>query len=138
MINLFLRFTDQAAWRDYATSAGILTQVEQPVLDEDGNETEELETVESWNYSGLNYAISDIGILYNEDGEYNDKGELVKAPTAKDGWHVNWKANEFPDGIIAFEVMPKDVKRVWSGDPVEFSARMSARSASAGEYGLPE
>ena len=34
-LNLFLRFTDEAAWRAYATTTGILSEVEQLVLDED-------------------------------------------------------------------------------------------------------
>jgi len=139
MINLFLRFENETAWREYATTAGILTQVEEPVLDDNGNETKETKTVDQWQLFSLTHAISDIGIIYNKDGEYDpETGEEIKAPTAKDGWHVNWKAKDFPAGITAFEVMPKEVSRVWAGDPVEFAARVSTRSMGAGHYGLPD
>ena len=107
MINLFLKFDNESAWREYATSTGILTQGEEPVLDDDGNETGKTQTVDQWQYFSLNHAISDIGILYNKDGQYDpETGEEIKAPTAKEGWHVNWKASQFPDGITAFEPSP--------------------------------
>ena len=136
-INLFLRFTDEAAWRAYATTTGILSQVEQPVLDEDGNETEELETVDQWSYFTHDHAISNIGIIYNDDGVYNEEtGETITPATAKDGWHVNWKAAEFPAGIEAHEVMPVDAYRVWAGDPVTFDLRSAARSMTAAVFAV--
>ena len=139
MINLFLRFDNETAWREYATSTGILTQGEEPVIDADGNETDKTQTVDQWQLFSLTHAISDIGIIYNKDGEYDpETGEQIKPPTAKDGWHVNWKASEFPEGITAFELMPNDVHRVWAGDPVELSERVSTRSMGAGHYGLPD
>ena len=139
MINLFLKFDDESAWRDYATSTGILSQGEEPVLDDDGNETGKTQTVDQWQYFSLNHAISDIGTIYNKDAEYDpETGEEIKGPTAKEGWHVNWKANQFPDGITAFEIMPVNVQRVWAGDPVELSDRVSVRTKGAGNYGLPD
>lgn len=34
--------------------------------------------------------ISIIGIIYNDDGEYDyETDTVIKAPTAKPGWHVN-------------------------------------------------
>ena len=139
MINLFLKFDNESAWREYATTAGILTQAEEPVLDNDGNETGKTQTVDQWQYFSLNHAISDIGILYNKDGQYDpETGEEIKAPTAKEGWHVNWKASQFPDGITVFETMPVEVARVWAGDPVELADRVSVRTKSAGNYGLPD
>ena len=136
-INLFLRFTDEAAWRAYATTTGILSQVEQPVLDEDGNETEVTETVDQWDYFTHDHAISNIGILYNDDGVYNEEtGETITAPTAKDGWHVNWKAASFPIGIEAYEIMPVNAYQVWAGDPVTFDLRTAARTATAAVFAV--
>lgn len=130
-LNLFLRFADEAEWRTYATTTGILTMVEQFVLDEDGNETEEIETVEQWNYFTHDYSISDIGILYNDDGVYNEEtGETITAPTAKDGWHVNWKAASFPANIRDYEIMPVNAYRVWAGDAVTYDLRLAARTAA--------
>ena len=127
--NLFLRFTDEAAWRTYATTTGILSQVEQPVLDEDGNETEVTETVEQWSYFTHDHAISNIGTIYNKDGVYDEEtGETITPRTAKDGWHVNWKAHEFPAGIQEFEIMPVDAYQVWAGDPVTLEERTTCRT----------
>jgi hypothetical protein len=129
-INLFLRFTDEAAWRDYATTTGILSQVEQPVLDEEGNETEEVETVDQWSYFTHDHAINNIGIIYNNDGVYDEEtGETVTPATAKQGWHVNWKSVSFPAGIAAYEIMPVNAYSIWSGDPVTFDLRQLTRSS---------
>ena len=134
-LNLFLRFTDEAAWRDYATTTGILSQVEQLVLDEEGNETNEVETVDQWNYFTHDHAISNIGTIYNNDGVYDEEtGETITAPTAKDGWHVNWKATSFPAGIAAHEVMPVNVYQVWSGDPVTFDLRIAALNMTTASF----
>jgi hypothetical protein len=134
-INLFLRFTDEAEWRTYATTTDILTQVEQFVIDEDGNETNEVETVDQWSYFTHDYAIFNIGTIYNNDGVYDEEtGEIITPATAKDGWHVNWKAASFPAGIEAYEVMPVNVCQVWSGDPVEFNLRTAARTTTAAVF----
>ncbi len=135
--NLFLRFTDEAAWRDYATTTGILSEVEQPVLDEDGNETEAIETVDQWSYFTHDHAISNIGTIYNNDAVYDEEtGETITPPTVKDGWHVNWKAASFPAGIEAYEIMPVDAYQVWAGDPVTFDLRSAARSMTAAVFAV--
>ena len=136
-LNLFLRFTDEAAWRAYATTTGILSQVEQLVLDEEGNETDEVETVDQWSYFTHDHAISNIGTIYNNDGVYDEEtGETITPATVKDGWHVNWKAAEFPAGIEAYEIMPVDAYQVWAGDPVTFDLRSAARSMTAAVFAV--
>ncbi len=134
-INLFLRFTDVAEWRTYATTAGILSQVEESVLDEDGNVTNAIQIIDQWTLFTHDHSISVLGTIYNEDGVYDEEtGEIVTPPTAKDGWHVNWKAATFPAGIRAFEVMPNKVARVWAGDPVTPEERTACRTNCAAVF----
>ena len=134
-INLFLRFTDEAEWRTYATTAGILTQTEESVLDEEGNVTNAIQIIDQWSLSTHDHAISVLGTIYNDDGVYDEEtGETISAPTAKDGWHVNWKAAEFPAGIQAFEIMPVKVTNVWAGDPVTLEERTACRTNCAAVF----
>ena len=115
--NLFLRFTDETEWRSYATANGILSQVEQPVPDEDGNETEDVETIDQWSYFTHDHAINDIGTLLNDDGVYDpDTGEVITPPTPKPGWHVNWKASTHPADISTYVVTPVFPRNTWAGD----------------------
>lgn len=47
------------------------------------------ETVPSSEQWPQNVTVNEIGIIYNNDGKFNELGELIKPPTPKNGWHVN-------------------------------------------------
>ncbi len=120
-VNHFLRFVDEYAWRDYATANGILTQVDTPVLDDDGNDTGEAKTEDQWSYFTHDHAIANIGVLYNNDAVIDpDTGDVITPATVKPGWHVNWKAASFPADINDYSLTPAHPQQVWAGDPVTF------------------
>ena len=104
----YFRFTDEAAWLTAARAAGFMSTV--PVYDEEGTETGTEEKLAAYT---ANYAIDVIGTLYNDDGVYDDEGEVVTAPTAMAGFHVNYQG-ALPDGWDAYEVTPDQPKRVFA------------------------
>lgn len=56
-----------------------------------------------------------IGIIY-EGGEWNSEGDLITAPVALDGWHVNIRLgdDERADELSQFEVNPASPTRTWA------------------------
>ena len=101
----FFRFTDEAAWVTAAKAAGFYTTV----TDDEGVESEVLQAYTA------DHAIDVIGTLYNDDGVYDEEkeGEVVTAPTAMAGFHVNY-LGDLPEGWDAFEVTPEQPKRVFA------------------------
>lgn len=103
MTGPFFRFTDEAAWLTAAKAAGFYVTV----TDEEGVESEVLQAYTT------DRAIDVIGTLYNDDGVYGEDREVVTAPTAMTGFHVNY-LGDLPDGWDAFEVTPAQPKRVFA------------------------
>ena len=99
----FFRFTDEAAWLTAARAAGFMTTV----TDEEGEESEVLQAYTA------DHAIDVIGVLYNDDGVYDEEGEETTPPTAMTGWHVNY-LGDLPEGWASFEVTPETPKRVFA------------------------
>ena len=99
----FFRFTDEAAWVTAAKAAGFYVTV----ADIEGVESEVLQAYTA------DHAIDVIGTLYNDDGVYDEEGEVVTAPTAMTGFHVNY-LGDLPDGWDAYEVTPAQPKRVFA------------------------
>jgi hypothetical protein len=99
----FFRFTDKAAWVTAAKAAGFYVTV----TDEEGVESEVLQAYTA------NHAIDVIGTLYNDDGVYDEEGEVVTAPTAMTGFHVNFLGT-LPEGWDAYEVTPEQPQRVFA------------------------
>ena len=99
----FFRFADEAAWVTAAKAAGFYVTV----TDEEGVESEVLQAYTA------NHAIDVIGTLYNNDGVYDEEGEVVTAPTAMTGFHVNFLGT-LPEGWDAYEVTPEQPKRVFA------------------------
>ena len=104
----FFRFTDEAAWLTAARAAGFMSTV--PVYDEEGEETGTEEVLVAYT---ADRAIDVIGTLYNDDGVYDDEGEVVTAPTKMAGFHVNYQG-PLPDGWEEHEVTPDSPKRVFA------------------------
>jgi len=87
----YLRFQDQETWLISATAAGY--RVNQS---------------EVFNYYTHDWAIDDVGIIYNNDGE------VITPPTQMDGWHVNI-IGELPQELNQYLVTPSNPYRVFAG-----------------------
>ncbi len=108
MINKYLRFIDEEAWRTYATANNILTQ-------EDGED--------QWSYYTHDHAIANLGVLFNDDAVIDpDTGDVITPATALPGWHVNWKAETFPADIDDYSILPRHPQQIWAGDPINLIA----------------
>ena len=97
MNTYYLRFPTEEVWKQAAQAVGVLNVVNI------GTE-EEPDLQEQWSYYTNDYACDVVGVIYNDDGVYNQEtGEVITPPTAMDGWHVNFKSD-------------KDID--WSGFPL--------------------
>ena len=104
----FLKFADEATWREAAIEAGILTMIE----DEEGNQQER------WMFYTLDWAVDVIGTIYNDDGTYDEEGNELTPPTAVPGFHVNAKWNKPPTArsVAATIAKPATPYRIFLGD----------------------
>ena len=98
---VFLRFVDEVTWLTAARAAGFMINI----IDEEGNETEKLQTYTS------SHAIDVIGII-TEGGEWDDVGNQIVAPTILDGYHINY-VGTLPTGWESYEVKPSNPRRVF-------------------------
>jgi hypothetical protein len=101
MNTTYLRFPSQDVWKQAATAVGVLSVV-------DGEE--------QWSYYTHDWAVDDVGVIYNDDGVYSDDGEVITPPTPMDGWHVNYKAATLPSDLEAYVVTPNSPHRKFAGD----------------------
>lgn len=101
----FFQFADKLSWLTAARTAGFMTTV----TDEDGNETEQLQSFTH------KHAIDVIGII-TEGGEWDEDGTETVSPTTLDGFHINY-LGDLPEGWEAFEVIPVKPYRVFAGQP---------------------
>jgi len=101
MNTTYLRFPSQEVWEQTATAVGVLSVV-------DGEE--------QWSYYTHDWAVDDVGVIYNDDGVYSDDGEVITPPTPMDGWHVNYKAATLPSDLEAYVVTPNSPHRKFAGD----------------------
>ena len=105
----FLRFDDEAEWREAAEEAGILTLIE----DEEGNQQER------WMFYTHDWAVDVIGPIF-EGGEWDpETGEELVAPTQIPGYHVNVKwLTEVPAtrAVAATISKPATPHRIFLGD----------------------
>ena len=89
MNTTYLRFPSQEAWEQAATAVGVLS-----VVDDE----------QQWSYYTHDWAVDDVGVIYNDDGVYDlETGDVITPPTPMDGWHVNYKGGartEFDQYII--------------------------------------
>ena len=101
MNTTYLRFPSQDVWKQAATAVGVLSVV-------DGEE--------QWSYYTHDWAVDDVGVIYNDDGVYSDDGEVITPPTPMDGWHVNYKAATLPSDLEAYVVTPNSPHRKFAGE----------------------
>ena len=101
MNTTYLRFPSQEVWEQTATAVGVLSVV-------DGEE--------QWSYYTHDWAVDDVGVIYNDDGVYDpDTGDVITPPTPMDGWHVNFKSDKDIDWS-GFPVHPQTPYRKFAGD----------------------
>jgi hypothetical protein len=102
MNTYYLRFTDEDTWKQAAEAFGLLNLVNV------GTE-EEPEIQEQWSaFYTHDYACDVIGVIYNDDGVYNQEtGEEITPPTLVDGWHVNFAALTIPQEFAAYVINPE-------------------------------
>ena len=102
MNTTYLRFPSQEVWEQAATAVGVLSVV-------DGEE--------QWSYYTHDWAVDDVGVIYNDDGVYDpDTGDVITPPTSMDGWHVNYKAATLPSDLEAYVVTPNSPHRKFAGE----------------------
>lgn len=120
MITHYLRFPSQDDWEQAAATIGL--RVNNPILIEDEkidpDTGEIIPPVYQDNWSWLpmythQWGVDVIGVLYNDDGVYNEEGEVITPPTPLDGWHVNYLGN-LPEGWGEYEVTPEQPKRIFA------------------------
>lgn len=97
----FFRFADEAAWLIAARDAGLLVTT----TDEEGNDIEQLQ---AYSHS---HAIDVVGTI-SIGGEWDEEGTETVAPTALDGFHINYQG-PLPTGWEAFEITPENPHRIW-------------------------
>ena len=101
MNTTYLRFPSQDVWKQVATAVGVLNVVEGE---------------EQWSYYTHDWAVDDVGVIYNDDGVYDpDTGDVITPLTPMDGWHVNFKSDKDIDWS-GFPVHPQTPYRVFAGD----------------------
>ena len=102
MNTTYLRFPSQDVWKQAATAVGVLSVV-------DGEE--------QWSYYTHDWAVDDVGVIYNDDGVYDpETGDVITPPTPMDGWHVNYKAATLPSDLEAYVVTPNSPHRKFAGE----------------------
>ena len=124
MNTTYLRFPDQDTWKQAAEAVGIRTNnpilVEEESIDPDTGDIipAVYEDNWSWHYYTHEWAVDEIGTIYNDDGVYDpDTGEVVTPPTPMEGWHVNAKFSAgLPSDWNAYVVTPVSPYRVFAGE----------------------
>jgi hypothetical protein len=123
MNTTYLRFPSQDVWEQAAAAVGVRinnpTLVEEESVDPDTGDIipAVYEDNWSWNYYTHDWAVDDVGVIYNDDGVYDpDTGDVITPPTPMDGWHVNYKAATLPSDLEAYVVTPNSPHRKFAGE----------------------
>ena len=121
MTTTYLRFSDQPSWEDAAAMAGFRINtpkiVKEASLDEEAGEEipAVYEDCWSWIYYNHDWAIDDIGILFNDDAIVDEDGMVITPATPMEGWHVNY-IGALPDGWNQYLLAPQNPRRIFAGD----------------------
>lgn len=121
MTTTYLRFSDQSSWEDSAAMAGFRINTPKMVKEASFDEEtgEEIPAVYedywSWTYYNHDWAIDDIGILFNDDAILDEDGMVITPATPMEGWHVNY-IGALPDGWKQYLVVPQNPRRMFAGD----------------------
>jgi hypothetical protein len=109
----YLRFTDEATFQTAAEAAGVYSPYV-PAVPATDEEPEQLEQPAYYTCYTHDHSMDIVGVIYNDDGVYDDEGKVVTPPTPMTGWHVNFKGT-LPDGWSANLVTPQTPYRIFAG-----------------------
>ena len=116
----YLRFADQAAWESAAATAGFRvnspTEVTPESFDADTGELVPavMEDHWTWLYYTHDWAIDDVGVIYNDDAVVDpDTGEVTSPATPMAGYHINF-VGVLPEGWDEFLVSPVAPYRIFA------------------------
>lgn len=116
----YLRFADQSEWEAAGEAAGFRINtpivVQEASFNDETNETipAVVEDRWTWLYYTHEWAIDDIGILYNNDAVVDPETfELITPPTPMEGWHVNF-IGTLPEGWDQYLVAPRNPRRMFA------------------------
>lgn len=62
---------------------------------------------DGWVKPSIRLEIAVVGVLLNNDGKYDEEGNLSRAPTEKDGFHINMIRGEVPEILKEYQVFPE-------------------------------
>ena len=110
----YLRFTDEATFQTAAEAAGLYSPYV-PAVPATDEEPEQPEQPAYYTCYSHDHAMDIVGVIYNDDGVYDDEGEVITPCTPMDGWHVNFKGT-LPDGWPDNLVTPTTPYRIFAGD----------------------
>ena len=111
----YLRFTDEATFQTAAEAAGLYSPYVPAVPATTDEEPEQPEQPAYYTCYTHDHSMDIIGVIYNDDGVYDDEGEVVTPPTPMVGWHVNFKGT-LPEGWDTNVVTPSTPYRIFAGD----------------------
>lgn len=66
----------------------------------------------------MNKEYSEIGLIIDVSGTYDENGDELSPPTYFEGWHVNM--TELLPELAEFEVFPENPRRVYADAPTTF------------------
>jgi hypothetical protein len=113
----YLRFPTEEAWNEAALTLGVAVTNQVLVTEATEDSPAVYEDQTTWSYYTHEHAIDVVGIIYNDDGVYNEEtGEVITPPTAMEGWHVNYKTDALPDALTEYIVTPSSPHRKFAGD----------------------
>ena len=71
-----------------------------------------------WLVATHDYSLDIIGALYNDDGVYDDEGNVIAEPTLLNGFHANIRCTQEIADLIPSKIIitppPSKLKRVWA------------------------
>jgi hypothetical protein len=78
------------------------------------------ETAPPLNKWPQNVSVNEIGVIVNNDGVFDEYGEIVNPPTVKPGWHVNvcYQGNVNLEFVKQYEINVQTPMRTWLGQEV--------------------
>jgi hypothetical protein len=66
-----------------------------------------------WDRASLTHSLDPVGVIYKDDGVYDEIGNVITEPTMLDGWHVNF-IGDLPSCASAYELNPAKPKRIFA------------------------
>ena len=111
----YFRFPTEEAWNEAALTLGVAATNQVLVTEATEDSPAVYEDQTTWSYYTHEHSCDVVGIIYNNDGVYDEEtGEVVTPPTAMEGFHVNYIGN-FPQDLQQYLVTPTSPSRKFAG-----------------------